>query len=142
MVRPAPFDALVRTHVTPLAETQHKTEAERILATLSNMRTSSGTPGLSPSYSSRTLRKQISIPAPSEHVRTMPGDPLLPGLALGQLKRAREVEGSVMVSPYGKRRRPQRGESEEAPDEAMQGGEGRMCESAVGFCPGVADPVW
>lgn len=118
-----------------VTETQHKSEAERILATLASMRTTTanptGTPGLSASYSSRTLRKQIAIPAPSDrreaHVPDFTGS-----TGLGLMKRAREVEGdSVMVSPYGKRRargKIQVAESEESGEEDKGREASRMCE--------------
>lgn len=67
-------------------------------------------PAIPQSYSSRTLRKQIAIPAPSV-------DPLALRSGLGsELRRAREAEGGVMVSPYGKRRTRERSEQREHRD--------------------------
>jgi hypothetical protein len=95
-----------------------------------------GTAGLSPSYSSRTLRKQIAIPAPSSlRQETRLQDFAGASSGLGLVRKAREVEGdSVMVSPYGKRRgRGKVGlESEESGEEEEREREGsRMCESLL-----------
>lgn len=92
-----------------------------------------GTAGLSPSYSSRTLRKQIAIPVPSslrQESRLMQ-DFATQGGGLGLVRKAREVEGdSVMVSPYGKRRGKGKVglESEESGEEEREREGSRMCE--------------
>ncbi|GHJ88884.1 hypothetical protein NliqN6_5286 [Naganishia liquefaciens] len=91
-------------------ETQHRSEAERILANLSSMRSGASAHntvgGLSASFSSRTLRKQIAIPAASDRRESVSEFSTATGtMGLGLMRRARETEGeSVMVSPYGKRR--------------------------------------
>ncbi|KAJ9097438.1 hypothetical protein QFC19_006808 [Naganishia cerealis] len=104
-------------------ELQHKTEADRILASLTNMRNAnpSSNAALSASYSSRTLRKQIAVPAPSP-LRDF--DPLsLASSGLGKLRKTREMDTSVMVSPYANKRargrKLQVEESEGSEDEAQ-----------------------
>ncbi|KAJ9119134.1 hypothetical protein QFC22_003625 [Naganishia vaughanmartiniae] len=124
-------------------ELQHKTEADRILASLTNMRNvnPSSNTGLSASYSSRTLRKQISVPAPSP---LQDFDPLsLASSGLGKLRKTRETDTSVMVSPYANKRargrKLQVEESEESGDEGGQsqqlGNEDRQAERNVSEAP-------
>lgn len=93
---------------------------------------SNTTGGLSASFSSRTLRKQIAIPAPSDRRESLVPDLTTGGTGLGLIRRARETEGeSVMVSPYGKRRgrgKIQVAESEESEQEDKETEARRMCE--------------
>ncbi|KAJ9103207.1 hypothetical protein QFC21_002630 [Naganishia friedmannii] len=107
-------------------ELQHKTEADRILASLTNMRNvnPASNSGLSASYSSRTLRKQISVPAPSP---LQDFDPLsLASSGLGKLRKTREMDTSVMVSPYAnKRARGRKLQVEDSEESGDEGGQSR-----------------
>lgn len=87
-------------------EQEHKTEAERILEALSQMRASAPSTSqfsMPTSYSSRSLRRKINVPVPAPR-SAISSSSLGPTLPL-KLKRDGEPLGSsAMISPYARRR--------------------------------------